>query len=859
MRYDSTIPSQQTAFGYEFGAEITPPEDAVDYLYMLAEAAPDRMRVVDYAESWEGRTLAYGIVTSATNMARIDEIKANLQRLADPRGLDDATRDQLIANTPAVVWLSYGVHGNEISTTDAGLRMAYHLLAAQGDATVDMILENTVVIVDPTQNPDGRARFVHSFEQNRGLEPDPNRFTAEHDEPWPGGRFNHYLFDMNRDWFAMTQPESAGRVRIVQEWRPVVLVDGHEMGGDSTYFFAPSAEPFNPHIGASQRAAQSVIGRNHARWFDRFGYLYFTREIFDAFYPGYGDMWPTLQGAISMTYEQASARGLHWRRRDGSLLTYGNGVEHNFVTSISTAEVVAANRETFLRDYTNFRAAAASDTSGPQAVLLNRSGNTWGADRLAHNLAAQGIEVSSFNAGVSACGMTFREGGYAIRLDQPTGRLARTLLESDTELPSDFMREQEARRSAGLGHELYDVTAWSLPLMHNVDSAECRRAPQIAGTPVAADAAPATGSVTGDASWGYAIAWEDSGQARLVAALARAGVPMRTANEAFRIGSRTYPRGSVVIQRIGAPDNLDQLVRDLAMDSGAHAEGLTSSWVDDGPNPGSNNFRTMRAPRVAMLWGDGTSPTSAGATRYILEQRYGIPVSVIRARTVSRADLTSWDVLILPEQGWSRFDATLGSGGRAKIQEFAREGGVVVGLGSATRWMAEEEVGLIPAQRERAAGSPRDTGDDSQVVDGSVIDSEAALDAAEMPLGAMPDSSPGALLRVEANMNSWMASGYEDGATALVTGSDIYAPVSMDDATTAMRFGGGDDLVEAGYLWAENTAQMAYKPFVIQRSSGYGQVVAFTQSPTTRAYLEGLDLLLLNAVLLGPAQSRAFR
>lgn len=858
-RYDAAIPTQADFLGHDFGEDITPPEEIIDYLKALADAAPDRMRVVDYATTWQGRTLAYGIITSAANMERIDEIQANMQRLADPRGLSDEARDQLIAESLPIVWLSYSVHGNEISPANSGLRTAYHLLAANNDPTVDNILENTVVIIDPIQNPDGRARFVHNFRQSLGLMADENRFAVEHDEQWPGGRFNHYLFDMNRDWFAMTQPESRGRVRIVQEWRPVVLVDSHEMGGDSTYFFAPSAEPFNPHIAAGQRAAQEVIGRNHARWFDRLGYSYFTREVYDAFYPGYGDMWPTLQGAVSMTYEQGSPRGLRWRRRDGSLLTFSDAVDHNFVASVSTAEVVANNRERFLREYTGFRAAAAADSSGPQAVLLGRAGNNWGADRLARNIADQGIEISSFSAGTSACGASFSEGGYIIRMDQPSGRLARTLLESHTDLPRSFMVEQEQRREAGLGHELYDVTAWSLPLMHNVDSVECRRAPQLNATTVAPGTDLTRSSVTGDASWGYAIAWEDGGQARLVAALAQAGVPMRATNEAFRIGSRTFPRGSVVIQRNGAPDNLDSIVRELAEDSGARVEGLASSWVDDGPNPGSSNFRTLREPRVAMLWGDGTSPTSAGATRYVLEQRYGIPVSVIRARTVSRADLSSWDVLILPEQGWSRFNDTLGSGGRSKIQGFVRDGGVLVGLGNATRWMADSEVGLIPAQRERAAGSPRDGSDDSEVIDGSVIDSQAALDAAEMPSGAMPDSSPGALLRVEANMNSWMASGYEDGATALVTGSDIYAPVNMDDATTALRFGGGDDLVQAGYLWAENTEQMAYKPFVIQQSMGYGQVVAFTQSPTTRAYLDGLDLLLLNAVILGPAQSRAYR
>lgn len=858
-RYDPDTPTAQTVLGHEFGAEITPPDQAIAYLRALQAAAPDRIRVVDYATSWEGRQLAYAIIAKPQTMARLDEVQADLQRLADPRGLSAEARDRLIASTPAVVWLSYGVHGDEISSTDAGLRTAYHLLASRNDASVDQILDQTIVIIDPTQNPDGRARFLNSFTAARGLQPDENRFTAEHDQPWPGGRSNHYLFDMNRDWFAMTQPETRGRVAAMLQWRPMVVVDAHEMGGDSSYFFAPSAEPFNPHVVQSQRDAQDLIGRNHGRWFDRFGYDYFTREIFDAFYPGYGDMWPTLQGAVAMTYEQASARGLVWRRRDGSLLTYGEGVEHHFVASLSTAEVVAVNRERFVRDYVNFRASAASDQSGPQAVLLDLASNRWGTERLARSLVAQGIEVSRVDGPVSACGTRFEAGAFEIRFNQPAGRLARTLLEDTTALPRDFLAEQESRRTRGLHAELYDVTAWSLPLMHNVEAVTCARAPALNGHALAAaDPIASTGSNAG-AAWGYAIAWDDAGQARLVAALAAAGVPARSSDVAFRIGETTFPRGSVVVPRHGAPANLDSLIARFGDEIGARFVGLASSWVDEGPNPGSGNFVPVRAPRIAMLWDSGTDANSAGPTRYVLEQRYGLPVSVIRAANLGRADLSLFDVVILPEQGGGGYSTVLGESGSAQLTRFVRAGGVLVGLGDATRWLADPAVGLVPARRERAADTARAAAQDQAVVDAVVLASADELQVVQDEPGAMPDYSPGALLRVEANPDTWMSAGYSGGASVLVTGSDIYAPISRDAADTAMRFAGPDTLVAGGYIWAESAAQIAYKPFVISNSMGAGQVIAFTQSPTTRAYLEGLDLLLLNAVLLGPAHSRGMR
>ena len=242
-RYDPDIPSLESYAGHETGAEITTPEDAVGYIRALAEAAPERMRVVDYATSWEGRDLVYAVIGNEETMARLDDVQADLQRLADPRGLSNADRDALIEELPVVVWLAYGVHGDEISSTDAGLWTAYHLLAAQNDPVTATILEDALVIIDPVQNPDGRNRFINSFTQARGLQPDGYRWSAEHDQPWPGGRHNHYLFDMNRDWFIQSQPETIGRAAAMLEWSPMVIVDAHEMGGDLSYFFPPVAPP----------------------------------------------------------------------------------------------------------------------------------------------------------------------------------------------------------------------------------------------------------------------------------------------------------------------------------------------------------------------------------------------------------------------------------------------------------------------------------------------------------------------------------------------------------------------------------------------------------------------------------------
>ena len=329
---------------------ITPPEGVAQYLQALQKAAPTKTRLIQYATTWEGRPLWLFVIGSPDRIAKLDQVKADIQRFADPRRTPAADGDRLARELPVVVWLVHGVHGNEISSADAALVEAYHLLASQGDAGVDAVLRDALVLIDPMQNPDGRARFIARTRRAARWPPIPTPYSAEHDEPWPGGRSNHYLFDMNRDWFAQSQPETRGRIKIGLEFQPQVTVDLHEQGGDNAYYFAPPAEAINPHVTKSQIAGWDLFGRANAARFDERGWAYYIREVYDAFYPGYGDSWPTFQGSIGMTYEQASARGLAFARSDGDTLTYRDGVMHHFNAAIVTAITAARNRERLMRE-----------------------------------------------------------------------------------------------------------------------------------------------------------------------------------------------------------------------------------------------------------------------------------------------------------------------------------------------------------------------------------------------------------------------------------------------------------------------------------------------------------------------------
>lgn len=840
---DPEIPTLTETVGHAPGARITSPEEMLTYLRALAEAAPERAKLVQYATSWEGRPLHYLVLTAPENMARLDAIRADLANVAAGRTSD--------GNALPVTWLAYGVHGDEISSSDAALMMAYHLLASQGDARVDQIMRETIVILDPTQNPDGRARFVNSFRAALGLQPMADRQAAEHDQPWPGGRFNHYLFDLNRDWFTLSQPETRGKIAAILEWSPVVVKDIHEMGGDQTYFFSPAADPVNPNLTANQLALYEVIGRNNAMWFDRMGEPYFTREIFDLFYPGYGDTWNAHQGAIGSTYEQGSARGLVFERRDGSLLTYADSVRNHFVASLSTAEAVAQNADRFLSDYAALRAANANGASGRGAYVIDLGTRRWNAEALGRRLAAQGITVVRRDGAATVCGKNYPQGYLAVPRAQPAARLVRSLLDADTPLPREFVIEQERRRADDLPHELYDVTAWSVGMMAGTEVALCGTA--VSGEPLDSTA-PIAAVSEGNGGFGVAVPWTDSGQARLVALALREGIAGRATDEAFTMGARTFPRGTVVFSNAAnGPEKMARFA-EIAREIGAHTVALSSSWVDDGPNFGSDSFATMTLPKVAMAWDDGISPLSAGALRYVLEQRLGVPVTPIRTGRFAGLDLQDYDVLLIPDGAPA---SALGEGGTNTIREFAQDGGVVIAIGNSLDLLTSGESPMLSVKREAALGrEPGKSEKEGPLAEAQEITSEAEYRAAIRDENALPDTLPGALVRTVADRENFLSAGYDDGAIVNATGSRIYTPLDRADGINVLRFAAANDLVASGYVWDENRRQMAFKPYLLAQPNGAGLAIGFAHDPATRAYLDGLDLLLANAVIVAPARVR---
>jgi hypothetical protein len=852
VTYDASIPTLKSVVGHDHGDAITTPDQIGRYLDALSTAAPDRTRLVQYATSWEGRPLHYLVIGSAARISRLDDVKRGLQTLAT----GSPETDRLIAELPVVVLLIHGVHGNEISSSDAALAEAYHLLAARNNADVDLTLRDALVIIDPMQNPDGRQRFVTTNLLGGAVEPDSNPQSAEHDEPWPGGRVNHYLFDMNRDYFALSQRETQGRVKTMLEWYPQVVVDLHEMGGNSSYYFAPPADPFNPLITDAQRKDLELFGRANAAEFDRRGFAYFVREVYDAFYPGYGDSWPTFHGSIAMTYEQASPRGLTFKREDGTILTYKQAVTHHFTAAVTTATTAAKNRERLLRDFLEYRRSAITlGQKGTREYLIAPGRDAARSHRLAKLLAAQGIVVKQAEEAFTAGTQQMPRGTFIVPLAQPAGRLVRNLLDPDIKMDEAFIKEQDRRRKARLNDQIYDVTAWSLPLMYDVDIVASDRVASVRMRDVRADEplssptqAPPAGTI------GYLMPWGSGAATAAVEAL-RAGIRMITADETFTHSGRQYPTGTAFIRFAGNPEGAAARMREIAGKHGAELVPISETWTEQGISLGSGRTAALRQPRVLLAWDTPTSSLSAGWARYTLEQRFGIPVTAMRTSTLQNFDMSDYDVLVLPSGTFTFNDDAL-----RRLKDWIRNGGTLITMAEATRWAARDRVGLLSTDPLYRDGTPQKDAPEGSGSGGGSGSSGAGqkpdltkpldFEKAIQPEREQPENLAGAMLRINLYPYHWLTAGLDGEIQVIVEGTRVFAPLKLDAGVNVGVYAPVEKLVASGFVWKEALPLLASRSYLMHEPSGRGHVIAFAEDPNYRAYAEATELLFVNAVLL---------
>jgi hypothetical protein len=658
--HDPAVPTPRSLLGFDLGDRAATHAEIDRCLQAWAAASP-RLRLLTHGKTWEGRTLYHLAISSPENIARLDAIRDGWQRVADPRRTAAGESERLATELPAVAWLAYSIHGDEVSPADAALAVAYRL-AAGTDADVTALLRDLVVIIDPVQNPDGRDRFLARVAETRGAVPNRDDQAIQQRGSWPWGRTNHYLFDLNRDWTLATQPESQGRLRALAEWHPLFFLDVHEMElANQTFLFYPPRPPINPYLPATTPHWWDVFGAAEAHAFDQHGWRYYTGEWADWWYPGYSDSLSSFRGAVGILHEQAGITAGSVRMENGQLLSYAESVDHQVTATFADLGALAANRLAVARDFAaNRRRALAVD--GPTAgrtLAIVPDGNGSRLDRFVGVLRLHGAELGRLDREltVTARDAFGRRGEHRLPAgtvlvsgQQPEGALLRAMLDFDLPIPDAVLAKERKALLTGADTLLYDITGWSLPLLYGLDAYEVDG--RVAGGQPWDDAArPAVAVAPAPSSVAWVIDGADDAALPAAVRLLDGGWRVRVADEAFALDGSTFARGSLVVNRDdnrARGDELGAAVAAVANELHLAVHGVgTGLGAGDLADLGGQHFLLLTAPRVALVGVGSAEVTSFGALWQELDRELGAHVSMLEAGDPGTVDLRRYNVIVV--------------------------------------------------------------------------------------------------------------------------------------------------------------------------------------------------------------------
>lgn len=884
--FDPSIPNPEEFVGHPLGEKPARQSQVLEYFRLLDEST-DRVKVVEMGSTYEGRPLIYAIISDAANMARLDEIKTNLRKIADPRLLPRTALQQLIEKTPAVVWLAYSIHGDEISGVDAALGAAYHVAAGQ-DTLTSRIRNELITIIDPMENPDGRERFLAQMESFASVIPHADGQSLQKGGFWPWGRGNHYLFDMNRDWFTQELAESKARISAIVDWHPQVLVDAHEMGQWDTYLFSPPRHPFNLQLTDRIRQWWNTFAADQARAFDKHGWAYYTRNWNEEWYPGYGSSWPLFTGAIGILYEQAGVSGSRISRHDGTVLTYSESVQHHYVSSLANLETAVRNRRKLLADYYDHRSKAIDTHGGGKikAFLITPDRNPDKTEHLAQTLTRQGIEVRISTAPFSvssrnyyqqrAATMRFPEGTLIVHTNQPQGFLIQTILGFDPHLSDSFLVEERRELLKHRSSKLYEITSWSLLQAYGLDAYESESSPTVEATPW--KPIEQAGNVQGKKpQQGFLFEANSDRALNAIAILFDRGLTMHAATKDLDWEGKKFARGSIFLPKRSNLENYEQILDSVSRATGIAIVGVNSGLGSVGPDLGSRDLGVLRKPQIALVAGGSTSFTAVGWTWHLLDQKIGLPVSLVDIATLGQIDLSVYNTLVLsPGSGYT---GVIGKPTVAKIRNWIESGGTLIAMGNAAAFCADSTVGLSSARpreqvlaklqefqqsatEEIAAEKP----DISKLKIWEYGETDTAKDAKSATTqGGEPKleelrkidemarllSPHGAILRVNLDQEEWLTFGLDDRVPVMVTTSAVLL-AKHPPVRTVARFASPRDVRISGLLWPEARLRLANTSYCARETVGQGQVILFADQPNFRSFFRGAERLLSNALLYGP-------
>jgi len=824
------------------------------------------------------------LISSEDNIKNLDKIQKEHIELGDPRKTPPARARELIKHTPGIAWMMYNVHGGELSGTDAGLALAYNLASAKNRETLN-ILDNTVIIMDPCQNPDGRERGLASLSQWSGKTGSSDTQSMSHRGTWPGSRANHYLFDMNRDWFILSQPETRARVKAMLHWNPQLVVDAHEMGSSSTYFFNPPREPVSPHINPAIISWWDVFSKDQAEAFDKMGWSYFTNDAFDEWYPGYGSSWAFTMGAVGILYEQASTGGTSVKQPGGQELSFQSAVHHHYLSSITNIKTASIHKEKLLGDFYKMRQEAVSlpGNAPVKTYYLLAGKDPARTGSLIERLTAQGIEVLQTAETTTISNVknywqntfvkkTFPAGTYVIRMDQPLSPLITAIMEFDVRLNNRLLAAERKSIEEGKGTRMYEVGAWCMPMAFGVDAYISPRMVNVKTRPVEYGFEADGQVINPSPRYGFIIDYANSRAMSALIQLYRENFKVRAAKKPFTVEGHPFSRGSLLIRLHENPLSLPKRIAAIARQNHLTIYGTDTGLTEKGPDLGGSTFELLKAPRVGIMTGAGISSTGFGSLWFMLDTELKLSHSLLNINSFSRTDLRKYNVLILPSA--SSYKSLLGKRGLKNLKNWITNGGTLIGLDRAASFLSDSSTGLI-AVRERSSVLKKlslyeKALNDEKMAGKMHIDSLAIWEGSQtIPTSPIKKDKKtaykellrldkqqkrlyprGVILRLDINPEHWLGFGLDHKIPALAYTSNAY--LSRSPVETAARYSEVKKLRLSGLFWPEAKPRWANSTYAARQQSGNGQVIFFAGDTNYRSYFYGTARMLKNAILLGP-------
>ena len=898
--YIQTITKPDTILGFEVGTRVATPLQITNSLMKWADES-NRLQIVEYARSHEDRPLFAVYISTPENLANLETIESNILLLSDSRKINDRQAKEIVDSLPAVAWMSYSIHGNETSGADAALASIYHLIASEDKDVLEM-LDNMIVIIDPLMNPDGRDRFAKSLEQYRGTAPNVDDQSLLHSGDWPYGRTNHYFFDLNRDFYFLTQPETKGRVALINKWRPQLMIDGHEMGPQDTFLMGPPREPINKNIDLDIKKWGDVFAEDQAKAFDDRDWRYYTGEWFENLYPGYSN-YSEYRGSVHILYEQSRMAEDGVRRPEGTVQTYKESVHHMYISTMANLKTLQLNSKEMYKDYWDgrkYNVSSQSEYANKYYVILPTD-NLGRLNTFISKLEAQEIEIYTNTNPIKVSNIINQigdteeeyiipEGSLIVPNRQPDAPLIAAILEFDAKINDSVLVEERQKVLKNGSSVMYDATAWNLTMMYGLPAITINQ-------PIREDLVYWENKniieILNNDAIGWSVNGNDDRSVAFAARLMEQNINVRILDKETKFLDQVLTRGSIFVTKVDNPknDKLLSIINSTLLGLNISASSvLTGYGKGDLPDWGGEHFRLLTKPQIALLGQSNFNSYDVGSSWWTLDKNLGIRHSQINSSFITYADLRRYNTIIMPDG-----NRVLSENEIEVLNDWIKQGGTLIahdnsssiiasknGLGSVTKIQDSLDKSIdfdIDLQREWLVD--KDNIDFDQVnsntlnyktdypwdMDKRTITDEELIRRDNWQSKFMPS---GAFVVGRVDNTHWLSFGTPDVLPILYSKQPVL--MTSNRAEAVVRIGSiepnnGSEIKQlnwstipadhdikvriSGLVWPEASEKIANSAYLTREQIGNGQLILFSGQPNFRGSTRGTSRLWLNAVVYG--------